>query len=167
VNGYAADGWTNFGVATAGATAALTGLLLVAVSINLDKILDARNPNLPDRAAQTLIFFATPLIMGLLLVVPGQPGAVLAWEMIVTGAAVGAFLLASDIRRERSANETPFTWTISRIVPAIAICGCLVVAGATFLAGSGGGLYWLVPSVLAGIVFGLLNVWVLLIEIRR
>jgi hypothetical protein len=32
---------------------------------------------------------------------------------------------------------------------------------------AGGGLYWLVPSVLAAVVFGLLNVWVLLVEILR
>jgi hypothetical protein len=32
---------------------------------------------------------------------------------------------------------------------------------------TGGGLYWLVPSVLAAIVFGLINVWVLLAEILR
>jgi hypothetical protein len=35
-------------------------------------------------------------------------------------------------------------------------------------AGSGrGGLYWLVPSMLAAIAFGLVNIWVLLVEILR
>jgi hypothetical protein len=32
---------------------------------------------------------------------------------------------------------------------------------------SGGGLLWLVPSVLAAMIFGLMNVWVLLVEILR
>jgi len=32
---------------------------------------------------------------------------------------------------------------------------------------AGGGLYWLVPGVLAAIVFGLVNAWVLLVEILR
>jgi hypothetical protein len=46
-------------------------------------------------------------------------------------------------------------------------CGCLVVAGGTLLAQAGGGLYWLVPSVLAALIFGLGNTWVLLVEILR
>jgi hypothetical protein len=41
------------------------------------------------------------------------------------------------------------------------------IAGATLLAQAGGGLYWLVPSVLAAIIFGLVNAWVLLVEILR
>jgi hypothetical protein len=42
-----------------------------------------------------------------------------------------------------------------------------VIAGATLAAQAGGGLYWLVPSVLSAIIFGLSNVWVLLVEILR
>jgi hypothetical protein len=37
----------------------------------------------------------------------------------------------------------------------------------SLLAAGGGGLYWLVPSVLAAIVFGLIDAWVLLVEIMR
>jgi len=44
---------------------------------------------------------------------------------------------------------------------------CLALAGATLIAAAGGGLYWLVPSVLAALIFGLINVWVLLVEILR
>jgi hypothetical protein len=39
--------------------------------------------------------------------------------------------------------------------------------GGTLLAPAGGGLYWLVPSVLAAFIFGLGSTWVLLVEIRR
>lgn len=42
-----------------------------------------------------------------------------------------------------------------------------MLAGATLLAQAGGGLYWLVPSVISAIVFGLVNAWVLLVEILR
>jgi len=42
-----------------------------------------------------------------------------------------------------------------------------MVAGATLLAQAGGGLYWLIPGVLAAIIFGLVNAWVLLVEILR
>jgi hypothetical protein len=40
-------------------------------------------------------------------------------------------------------------------------------AGAIVLGRLGGGLYWLVPCVLAVLIFGLINVWLLLVEILR
>jgi hypothetical protein len=48
-----------------------------------------------------------------------------------------------------------------------ASCGCLAIAGATLLAQAGGGLYWLVPSAVAAVFFGLVNAGVLLVEILR
>lgn len=162
---YAAEHWTDFGVATAGAAAALAGLLVVAVSINIERILQF--PGLPHRAATTLILFALPLVTSLLLIVPGQPSAALAWELLVIGLIVGAYLLVTDARVPLSEQETRITWLFSRIIPDVATCGCLAVTGATLLAGSGGGLYWLVPAVLASVIFGLINAWVLLVEILR
>ena len=53
--------WHDLFVAIAGAAAALTGLLFVAVSINLKQILAF--PTLPTRAAETL-----SVMIGLLLV---------------------------------------------------------------------------------------------------
>jgi hypothetical protein len=162
---YAAEHWTDFGVATAGAAAALAGLLVVAVSINLERILQF--PGLPHRAAQTLILFALPLVVALLLVVPGQPDAALAWELLVTGLVVGTFMLVTDARVPLSEQENWATRLFSRTSPPIVSCGCLAVAGATLLAEAGGGLYWVVPAVLAAIIFGLINAWVLLVEILR
>jgi hypothetical protein len=162
---YAAEHWTDFGVATAGAAAALAGLLVVAVSINIERILQF--PGLPHRAATTLILFALPLVTALLLIVPGQPSTALAWELLVIGLVVGTFLLVTDARVPLSEQETRMTWLLSRILPPIVTCGCLVLAGVTLLAGGGGGLYWFVPAVLAAIVFGLINAWVLLVEILR
>jgi hypothetical protein len=56
---------------------------------------------------------------------------------------------------------------VGRVFPAVVSCGCLVIGGATLLGQAGGGLYWLVPSVLSALIFGLVNVWVLLVEILR
>lgn len=162
---YSAASWSDFGAAVATAAAALAGLLFIAVSINLRQILDY--PNLPGRAAQTLILLATPLVMAIMLLVPGQPRLALALELLATGLIVGTAQFVIDARAGRSDQETTTTWIISRVTPAVVNCGCLVVAGATLLAQAGGGLYWLVPSVLAAVIFGLANVWVLLVEILR
>ena len=162
---YAADRWTDFGVGVAGASAALAGLVFVAVSINLSEILKHRN--LPGRAGLTLILFVTPLIAGILLLVPGEPDAALGWELLAAGVVIGGSQLVINQRAGRSEKETQWTWLISRLTPVVTSCGCLVLAGATLLARAGGGLYWLVPSVLIALVFGLVNAWVLLVEILR
>jgi len=162
---YAAGHWTDFGTATAGATAALAGLLVVAISINLERILQF--PTLPHRALQTLILFALPLVTSLLLIVPGQPEAALGCEFLAIGLAAGAFMLVTDARVPTNEWETKATRLFARILPPLVSCGCLAVAGGTLLAKGGGGLYWLVPAVLAAIIFGLVNTWVLLVEILR
>jgi hypothetical protein len=162
---YSAEHWTDFGVATAGAAAALAGLLFVAISINLERILHF--PSLPHRAAQTLILFALPLVTALLLIVPGQPRTALGPELLVIGLATGAFMLVTDARTPMSDQESRVSRLFARILPSVVTGGCLALSGATLLAEAGGGLYWLVPAVLAAIFFGLVNAWVLLVEINR
>jgi hypothetical protein len=107
-----------------------------------------------------------PLLIAILLLVPGQPRAALGAELLVTAVVTGGFQ-AWITRGSRSDQETPFTWLVGRIFPAIATGGLLVVAAVTLLAEGGGGLYWVVPSVLASFIFGLVNAWVLLVEIMR
>jgi hypothetical protein len=162
---YTASSWNEFGNAVATAAAALAGLLFIAVSINLKQILDI--PSLPGRAAQTLILFATPLVAALLLIVPGQARIALGLELLATGLFVGGVQVYLDLTAERGDEDTLWRRVVGRVFPAVVSCGCLVVAGATVISQAGGGLYWLVPSVLTALVFGLVNVWVLLVEILR
>jgi hypothetical protein len=42
-----------------------------------------------------------------------------------------------------------------------------IVAGALLVAGDNAGIYWVVPGVLASFAAGVLNAWVLLVEIQR
>ena len=163
--GYLASAWSSFGEAVATAAAALAGLLFIAVSINLKRILEF--PSLPTRAGQTLIFFVTPLITGLLVITPDQARIALAAELMATGLAIGGIQLYFDLTTERGEEDTLYRRMVSVLVPVTVSCGCLVIAGATLASQAGGGLYWLVPSVLSGIIFGLSNVWVLLVEILR
>ncbi len=162
---YSAADWTGFGATVAGSAATLAGLLFIAVSINLQRIL--QYPNLPGRSGETLIFFGFPLVVALLLVVPGQARPALAAELAATGLVIGAVMLVIDRRSGRSAEETTMSWLATRFVPTLASCGAVVAAGFSLLAGGGGGLYWLVPAVLVAIIAGLGNTWVLLVEILR
>ena len=58
---YSPFAWHDFFMGTIGAAAALTGLLFVAISINLQQIL--RYPHLPGRAAGTLGILVSALVV--------------------------------------------------------------------------------------------------------
>ncbi len=62
--------WANFLIAEVGAIAALTGLIIVAVSINLQRILSF--PQLPGRAAEMLIMLVGALLVCSFGLMPGQ-----------------------------------------------------------------------------------------------
>jgi hypothetical protein len=162
---YSADGWGAFAATVAAVAATLTGLLFVAVSINIQRILQFKN--LPARAAATLILFATPLIVGLFVLIPDQATVALGLELLLGGLLVLGIQLVIDLRSERAEPESRSGRIITRTFPAVAGGGCIAIAGISFLTGSGGGLYWLVPATVVTIVFGLENAWVLLVEILR
>jgi hypothetical protein len=84
MNPYTAAGWDNFFVAEAGASAALAGLLFVALSINLQRIMSL--PTLPGRAAEGLV----SLIAGISLLLGAGGG--LHWIVV---AFLGAFVQAT------------------------------------------------------------------------
>jgi hypothetical protein len=162
---YSATVWGGFGTTVATAAATLTGLLFIAVSINLKRILEYKP--LPGRAAQTLFFFALPLIFSLLLVVPLQARPVLGWELIATAIVTWVAAQIVDRQAGRSEYEPQWSWLATRVAPMGGSCACILVAGVSLLALTGGGLYWLVPATILTIAAGLVNTWVLLIEIMR
>ena len=162
---YSAADWGGFGTTAATAAATLTGLLFIAISINLKKIL--AYPPLPGRSAQTLMFFVFPLIFTLLLVVPAQAAAALGGELIATAVITWVSAQIVDHRAGRSEYEPVWSWLVTRAVPMGSSCACVLAAGISLLVQAGGGLYWLVPATILSIAAGLVNTWVLLIEIMR
>jgi hypothetical protein len=160
VSGYLTAEWTDFSVAVVGASAALTGLLFVAVSINIEQILavDA----LAGRALSTMILFVVPLVVGTLVLVPGQSPTALGLELIGTGV-----VLRINRPVNRGELEPRSGWLLIRFVPSVTITVFLLLAGATLIAQAGGGLYWVAPAIVEAFVGGLVTVWVLLVEIRR
>jgi hypothetical protein len=165
VGGYEVAPWADFAVGVAGAAAALTGLLFVAVSVNIHRIMQL--PNLPGRAGQTLITLITPLLVSIFLLVPNQPRDLLGSELIGLGLILGCALVWLNRPGTKSHEESWGTWAAGRFGPAILASTMIVFAGTSLVAEAGGGLYWLAPAVLLAILAGLMNAWVLLIEILR
>ena len=94
--------WQAFAEMTGGASAALTGLLFVAVSLNASRI--AGHQGLRASAAQTLVLFIAPLVMASVLLVPGQADWVLGVELIAIGA-ITSWILLSMRRVKRSLTD--------------------------------------------------------------
>jgi modulator of FtsH protease len=165
MTGYEPSAWSDFAVAVAGAAAALSGLLFVAVSINVQRILSFEN--LPGRAIQALIMLVVPLLISVLLLIPEQPRSVLGTELALLGVFSGVALWRLNGPGRRPGQETPGSWLLSRAVPSATIALLPVLAGVTLIAEAGGGLYWLAPVILIALIAGLVNAWVLLVEILR
>ncbi len=119
--------WVDFGVGVAGAAAALTGLLFVAVSINLDAILQFRT--LPRLAGATLLMFGGLLLSALLLLIPGQPPAALGTELFVLALGVGGPLVWLQTRPPRhEGGTTAVAWTLTRLLPSLLMPGLLLLS---------------------------------------
>ena len=165
MSGYLATSWSNFSVAVVGASAALTGLLFVAVSINIEEIL--ASGALAGRALSTMVLFVVPLVIGLLVLVPEQVPTALGLELIVTGVVTAGGLLRINRPAARGALEPRSSWLVIRLGPSVTVPVFLVVAGTSLIAQVGGGLYWVAPTIVVSFVAGLGTAWVLLVEIRR
>lgn len=160
---YTAAAWRDFAVTTGGLAGALTGLLFVAVSLHSGAL--ARSRPLASRAAQTLVLFLTPAISALVLASP-LPSTALGAVLLAVAAVSGGVLLWLDRRagHDLSAAGRAARY-IDRGSPNSVVAVLFAIAGLTFLIKAGGGLYWMIPAVLGGLVAGAINAWLFLFKI--
>jgi modulator of FtsH protease len=161
---YALTSWTTFATAEVGAAAGLTGLLFVAVSINLQRILSFAK--LPARAAETLSVLLLVLLISSLTLVP-QSSRLLGGETAVLAVALGAVTLTVQIRHGPDHPDDPRLWYMSRIASTQLVTGTYLIGGLSCATRWGGGLYWYVAATLFAFIGAVYNAWVLLVEIIR
>ncbi len=161
---YDPEAWSDLFVATAGASAALAGLVFVAVSINVERILQYKG--LPERALQTVLLLLSVLVASILGLVPGQSTTALGIELLAVALAFTTVIFSLGTKRERG-DEEPASWALSEYVLVGIGTIPFVIGGATLLAESGGGLYWTLAGIILATVAAVANAWVLLVEILR
>lgn len=148
----------------AGVAATLAGLIFVAVSLNLEKILAY---GVVGRAAEAMVLLAGVLLIASVALAPGQSDRILGEELLAISAPLWLVPVVIQCVHLRRRGRHNWWWLAMRF----AICQLatvpFLICGVWLLNGAPGALYWLIPGCAFSMVGGLTSVWVLLIEILR
>ena len=161
MNAFHIESWSGFLSICASVSATLTGLIFVAVSINLGRILEF--PGLPDRAAESILHLFGALILALVALVPGQSNAVLGGELVLIGIVLWILETLLQYRSIKRPWERPVLSIALAHISLMSFC----FGGVSLMIRSLGGLYWPVPGMIFSMTIGVSSAWVLLVEILR
>jgi hypothetical protein len=157
-----ASSWHDFAVMLGGASAALTGLLFVAVSLNAARI--AGHRGLRARAAETLVLFFTPLMWSAVVLVPDQLRVVLGAELTLVALLSGAVLLSlSRHRHSLPGDDAVIARFIAAPAPNLITTSTLAISGILVAAHWYEGLYVAVAPLIAAIATGVVTAWLFLL----
>lgn len=158
-------GWSDFLVAAAGTSGALAGLLFVAISINLSRIIEL--PGVSGRAAESIILLSATLSEALAALIPRLSGGKLGLALAVIAVPAWIAPVVIQIESIRARTYLRPSHVISRILlhQAAALPG--VLAALSLWRVLPGGMMWLGAGVLTSMLVAIANAWILLVEILR
>jgi hypothetical protein len=164
LNAYDPGAWHDFFVTAGTAAAALTGLLFVALSIQLDRVLG--HPEHRFRARGNFFGLTVVMVMALVVLMPSLSGRWLGVGLIVPNVAAAA-VNAWHIRR-----VLPTFFAGSIVFPLrVALSYMLILMGAvggvSVMLGSGGGLMWPAVESIGMLLIALLGAWSLLVGVAQ
>jgi hypothetical protein len=157
--------WMTFFAVEVGACASLAGLVIVAISINLRRILEF--PQLPGRAAEMLIVLVGALLVCSFGLMPGQSLRVFGFEVLTVGILMTLAPIVIQARSIAVMKTQPLTWWLWRHLVALTASVPVAIGGIHLAAGASAGMYWLAAGVLLTLAGTVWNAWVLLVEILR
>jgi hypothetical protein len=159
---YRPEGWHDFFLATAGAAAALTGLLFVAMSLHMRYI--ATDPYYRNLARGSLVGLVSVLLVSLIVLVD-QPARWVGIELVVFAV---LFLVAEgryDAINYRRLSGGPARATLIRSAVGALLALAGLAGGLTIAFQAGPGLYAIALVLITVTVWNLLNAWTLLIGV--
>lgn len=165
------DAWHDFFVAMAGAAVAFAGLVLVSVSINLERII--KRPSLVVRSAGPLIILFFLFIASSIMLIPDQRVRLYGYELVVL-AVVFSIVTGTVLRRQGQdarqavqAGLAPGNSFRLRAACCAITAVAMLMAGVMLALGNEKGAFFLVPAIVSGFLVSFVEAWVLLIEIDR
>jgi hypothetical protein len=164
VSAYDPGAWHEFFVTAGTAAAALTGLLFVALSIHLDRILGHAEHRF--RARGNFFGLTVVMVMALVVLMPGLNGRSLGVGLILPNVAAAA-VNAWHIRR---VLPTFFAGSIIfplRVALSYVLIFMGVAGGISVMLGAGGGLFWAAIESIGMLLIALLGAWSLLVGVAQ
>lgn len=156
------EDWKDFNVAAAGAAAALAGLIIVALSVNIREALKA--PTIPARASAAVSTLMVALVASLAALIPWQPDWWLGIEILLP-AALGWYL---QVQAARLILRTPESQArLPKVVLGFLPLAAFTVGGVALIAAAEWGYAFVAAGVLLALVSSVLLAWVVLVEILR
>ena len=157
--------WHDVLIAASAAAATLAGLILAAMSVNIDAIL--KFASLPSRAGSAIGSLVYVLVLTVTALIPGANAVLLGWVVLVLLLAPVAIQVDVMVRQVQIRPRQSFGRLWSKVALAIGQLAPFVVSGILFLEGSSLGLDWMLIGSMAVFVGSVVTAWVLLVEIRR
>ena len=157
--------WDTFFTTEVTVAAGLTGLVFVALSINLGSII--ASGSLVARAAEALVLLVQPVLLGLIVLAPGGRRASGAALCAVAGVFVAGLVALLVQGRPRSSEDHRMLQFRVRAVVVLATMGTILAGSVLLTTGDGGAYGWIGFGALAGMTIGIVDAWVLLVEILR
>ena len=156
--------WSELFVATAGAAAALAGLIIVAMSVNIETIV--AEPSLPSRAGATIASLVLVVVVAIAGLIPEIGSTAMGWATLAFSLVALGFAIDSAVRLARLTDQPELALLIKGAVSIIPLIG-FVIGAAILIAGIDAGMYFVAAGILLVFVSSVLNAWVLLVEVRR
>jgi len=159
------EAWAGFGTAMAGVSGALAGLLIVAMSVNIDVIVASRT--LPARSGAAIATLVLTVALSCLILVPDTSPLAFGIEVLVGTAFAWIFELLAVRRVLRSDDQQP------RSRPSVLVVGMLPLAaftigGVLLVAGlADPGMIVVAVACVLAICSAVTISWVTLVEVRR
>ena len=159
------SGWAEFLSVAATTAGALVGLVFVALSINLARIIAV--PALAGRAAETIILLSGALTETISALIPRLSTAQLGWVLLPVALVTWGLPVSIQLRTVLAHTYYRGTLALLRAalhqlaaVPAVIAAVCLINL-------RGDGMDWLAFGTIAAMLLAIVNAWVLLVEIMR
>lgn len=160
------DGWDAFFTTSASASAALVGLIIVGMSVNLDTLI--KYAGLVSRAATAIAMLVLVTMVSLAALIPEMDDTAFGITVLALAAVGLGFALRSlwvlmrdvDGGRQLVAAITKGGFAVLPFI-AFAVGGLLATTGGP------GATLWIAFASIGAVLLAIVDVWVMLVEVRR